>query len=637
MEGGKQGCAEPLDVKTVAVIGAGPSGLVTLKYLLDAGLKATCFEQGSDLGGTFVNKAYDDATLVSSKFLTPFSDLRLPEECAAHQTLPECCAYLQEYAATFNLLQHIEFNTQVTDVSRATSSGRYRVTTAPVTAAGRSSSCVSCNAWNDSAGASTGPCACDTHAGAVASSDNGSNRVSGSSRGGGSESGGSTVHHFDAVAVCSGLHNVPRVLRIAGLESFTGTIMHSSEYKERSIFAGKRVLVVGTGETGLDLAYRAVLSASSVTLLTRSGFLSVPAIFGDKHSGLPLDTLITNLFESAYEHHWIHAARLKWAVTAVLIRVGFLLATGSSKGFNQWAGHVTPVRRGYHIINKSTAAMPYINRPYKRQSVLGCLLYSWWDTPAKAAVASNMHIDLRRGSIARIQGSQYDVIILATGYRQHFPFLHGNMMDGGVDGHGVGEPDPLPPASEGHHIVSAQEPTLAFIGFIRPNVGAIPPMSELQVMWWLERLRGRVVRPKCAPSYHVLARKLPYGVDYGAYMHQVARDIGAAPSLTTLLCKGGPKALIAYALGQAYISFFRISGPFASPHALTAARSELWGPVVQRGFLANAAFTALLIPFGVLNGAAWVLDQVFVQRKAASAVTIAAAAAAAAAFRRLRC
>ena len=44
-------------------------------------------------------------------------------------------------------------------------------------------------------------------------------------------------------------------------------------------------------------------------------------------------------------------------------------------------------------------------------------------------------------------------------------------------------------------------------------------------------------------------------VDYGAYMHDLARDIGAAPHLSRWLTH--PKVLIAYAFGQAYITFFR--------------------------------------------------------------------------------
>ena len=64
--------------KRIAVIGAGPSGLVAAKHLTAAGYKVTVYEKSSSIGGTFVHKAYDDGRLVSSKYLTPFSDLRLP-------------------------------------------------------------------------------------------------------------------------------------------------------------------------------------------------------------------------------------------------------------------------------------------------------------------------------------------------------------------------------------------------------------------------------------------------------------------------------------------------------------------------------------------------------------------------------
>jgi hypothetical protein len=41
-------------------------------------------------------------------------------------------------------------------------------------------------------------------------------------------------------------------------------------------------------------------------------------------------------------------------------------------------------------------------------------------------------------------------------------------------------------------------------------------------MWWIQRLQGKIIGPKKPPTYHVLARKFEYGVDYGNYMHEVA-------------------------------------------------------------------------------------------------------------------
>ena len=107
---------------------------------------------------------------------------------------------------------------------------------------------------------------------------------------------------FDAVAVCSGLHNVPYTPKITGLEHFKGKIMHSSQYKKRSVFKNKKVLIVGCGETAMDLAYRAVTTSNKqVSLVVRHGFLSVPTVLTED---IPLDTYITNLFECCYQHKW---------------------------------------------------------------------------------------------------------------------------------------------------------------------------------------------------------------------------------------------------------------------------------------------------------------------------------------------
>merc|ERR1711957_823157 len=99
----------------------------------------------------------------------------------------------------------------------------------------------------------------------------------------------------------------------------------------------------------------------------------------------------------------------------------------------------------------------------------------------------------------------------------------------------------------------------------------------MQVMWWLKRMQGSVnalpAKPGALPSYMVLGRKYPYGVDYGNYMHRVAEDIDAAPTLSTLAKSSKPlQALYTYCAGQSMISLFRLQGPYAS--------KECWGVVL---------------------------------------------------------
>ena len=292
------------EVRTVCIIGAGSSGLVACKHLRDAGFDVEVLEKGSGIGGAFVSKTYDDGALVSSKYLTAFSDLRSPSTDPPHLTIEQWNEYLHRYADQEGLWPMIRFGVNVLSVERHGDGYEVRVE-------------------------------------------------------------GSATRHVDAVCVCSGLHETPYVPEIDGLDRFAGTVLHSSEYKDKSFFAGKRVLIVGCGETGMDLAYRAVQVASQAAMSIRNGFLSVPH---EGWGGMPLDTYITNLFEHSYEHWWCHRHHVKWRVTTLVIRSLFFLMTGCTQGYNQWVGGVREIKRGHHILCKSTAAMPYLNRPHKQRT-----------------------------------------------------------------------------------------------------------------------------------------------------------------------------------------------------------------------------------------------------------------------------
>jgi len=77
---------------------------------------------------------------------------------------------------------------------------------------------------------------------------------------------------------------------------------------------------MGTGETGMDLAYESIKAgAEEVVLCSRGGFLSFPkvlnnfTVFGVTFDGnLSIDGLITNLFETTYVHRWVSMSHLRW-------------------------------------------------------------------------------------------------------------------------------------------------------------------------------------------------------------------------------------------------------------------------------------------------------------------------------------
>ena len=140
-----------------------------------------------------------------------------------------------------------------------------------------------------------------------------------------------------------------------------------------------------------------------------------------------------------------------------------------------------------------------------------------------------------------------------------------------------------------------------FFGFARPNVGAIPPMAELQAMWWVAKLQGRATGPRVPSAPYKLTNcRLSYGVDYGLYMFALAKEMGAAPSLAKWLLAGRPDVAVAAAFGQAHAPLFRLDGPFARRDAADVCGGELLEPIRMRGVL-NVVFLGNVLFFGVVN------------------------------------
>lgn len=218
----------------VAVIGAGPSGLVTLKYLLTAHkfldckpIEAVLFESEDSIGGTFAHRTYEDAELVSSKQLTTFSDFRPLPEDPDFLSVVRYLRYLADYCTHFDLWPHIHLSSRVVSISKQGGRHLVKVTTS-----------------KDSSGNET-----------------------------------TTESVFDAVAVCSGLHVTPNIPRLPGIENVP-VVFHSADFKTKSQFGvDKTVLILGTGETGMDIAYMAVNSPTKRVLLShRDGFLCAPKV-----------------------------------------------------------------------------------------------------------------------------------------------------------------------------------------------------------------------------------------------------------------------------------------------------------------------------------------------------------------------
>lgn len=217
----------------VAVIGGGPSGLVQLKVLATAHrcldsiepFEVKLFESYDKVGGVFLHHVYEDAELVSSKFLTCFSDFSPRQGDNDFMSSERYREYLSEYADHFDLWQYIHLSTRVTGVRRGGQGG---------------------------------------HSVSYKGPD-----------------GKEVEWECDAIAVCSGVHSSPNIPDIPGLEHVP-TVIHSQDFKKREqLGEDKNVLILGSGETGCDMCYLAITSPTkTVTLSHRNGWIGAPKVKG---------------------------------------------------------------------------------------------------------------------------------------------------------------------------------------------------------------------------------------------------------------------------------------------------------------------------------------------------------------------
>jgi hypothetical protein len=204
--------------------------LATAKELLAAGHSAVCFERAPSLGGVFRlgetgGVVWESCRLTSSALLTAFSDFPMAG-AEAHPPVGEYVAYLTRYAEHFQVLPHIRFDTTVESLAQ-NPAGNWTLR---------------------------------IRQGAQCSEET-----------------------FDAVAVCSGLHQHPHVPKFAGQESFHGQIMHAADYRRPAQVRGKKVLIIGAGESGADVAAEVAANAAETVLSQRCGVAVVPrSQFGAK-------------------------------------------------------------------------------------------------------------------------------------------------------------------------------------------------------------------------------------------------------------------------------------------------------------------------------------------------------------------
>jgi cation diffusion facilitator CzcD-associated flavoprotein CzcO len=208
------------------VIGAGAAGLAALQTLREAGLDADCFERTDRAGGHW-HTDYEALHLITSRTVSGFPGDPMPADYPLFPSRDQVRDYLVGFAERQGLLPHITFGTEVLSVEPAGSrdgSGGWRVTT--------------------SAG---------------------------------------DAGIYDGVLVANGHLWDPVVPKVTG--EFTGTSLHSSQYRNTGDIQGDRVLVVGVGNSGCDLAVDAAQARLDTAISVRTGAIFQPkTIYGRPRS-----------------------------------------------------------------------------------------------------------------------------------------------------------------------------------------------------------------------------------------------------------------------------------------------------------------------------------------------------------------
>lgn len=419
---------------TSCVIGAGPSGLAVGKALKDRGLPYDCFDRSDNVGGNWyfnnpngMSSAYRMLHIDSSKMRSQFADYPMPDHYPHFPHHSQIWEYFRDYAEHFGLLDRIAFRTTVAECRRD-ERGLWQV------------------------------------------------RL---------ESG--ETRQYDALFVCNGHHWNPRWPEPPFPGHFDGTILHSHDYKEPSAFRDKRVVVLGIGNSAMDISVECTYVAKKVYLATRRGAHISPKYVW----GRPLD-------------HW-NAPWLPWWVMSRMARFMVWMQVGG------YAGYGLP-----QPDHKMLQAHPSVSS-------------ALYDRLAHGDITVKPNIARFEGSrVHFVDGSQVeaDVVVYCTGYQVTFPFFDQDF---------ISAPDNDLPL-----YLRTFKPGFAnlfFIGLMQP-LGAIFPIAERQAALCGELLAGRYRLPSEAAMQaemererqqmfrrYVRSKRHTMQVDFAPFMKRLAKEI----------------------------------------------------------------------------------------------------------------
>ena len=440
--------SSPATAAQVCVIGAGISGLTAAKALKTAGVTFEGFERGSDIGGMWryendsgASSAYRSLHIDSSRQSLAYPDFPLPPDLPDYPSHWQMLQHFEAYAERFGLREDFRFRTVVQSV-KPSPDGRWDVTIETL----------------------------------------------------GSGEAKTQTRRYAQVIVANGHLSDPKMPEFPGV--FDGTATHSHHYRTATPFEDRRVLVVGIGNSAVDIAVDLAKHANWVFLSTRRSAWIMPKYI----AGIPTDRCLRFL-----------TGRLRLPVPAArgVLHAVARLAIGDQTRFGLPRPE-HPVWREHATVSQDL--LPYLGH-------------------GRIAIKPNVQA-LEGDAVSFQDGSRenIDVIIYATGYRISFPFL-----DPAVFRVENGVPPPLY-----RRMVSVDNPGLFFSGLVQP-IGPTIPLVEIQGRWLAAILSGRLALPhrsemvaeierhrRHVAKRYVQAARYTLEVDFREYAAEMTADLDAA-------------------------------------------------------------------------------------------------------------
>lgn len=376
-----------MTAKRIAVIGAGAAGLCSAKYMAAAGFDVTIYEIGSQIGGMWrylndngLSNAYRTLHINTSRGVTRFHDLDFDADVQAFPDHADMHRYLVKYADHFGLTPLIRFNTPVTEVApafdpKAGEAAKWRVATAD-----------------------------------------------------GSET-------YDAVMPATGHLSEPRHIPLFS-EGFGGDYLHSFYYRAPEDYVGKRICVIGVGNSACDIASDVCVTSARTVLVARS----TPVILPKLMFGMPFTDITRKI-----QRPWMPAT-LRRKMTGLLA----------------WIAHGDLVKLGFRPRSKEKLHVT------SNGTIINDIAYNRVGLKQDIERIEGKRIFFNDGA-----SDEFDVLIAATGYKVKLPYLADGLIQGDPENNRL---------DLYKRIVPPDWPGLYMIGFFNTDT-ALNMVFEHQARW----------------------------------------------------------------------------------------------------------------------------------------------------------